>query len=163
MSGVAAAQQTLIDHLVESLEKAAEYNADSFVAPVAVIWTDEHREFEQLVPLLRERIPILTFGDYDPAKLTGPAEWIRCAVADTVTWERASDAAPVAYLPGVSRTQLRAVEECPPQLRTLAELVFRGVYFTQRNMNDWTLVGYLRNVEQGVGVEVARAERRGDS
>lgn len=155
MSAVAAAQQTLIDHLVESLQKAAEYNADSFVAPVAVIWTDEHREFEELVPLLRERIPILTFGDYDPAKLTGPAEWIRCAVAETVTWERPSDATPVAYLPGVSRAQLRAVEECPPPLRTLAELVFRGVYFTQRNSNDWTLVGYLRNVEQGVGAEVA--------
>jgi hypothetical protein len=155
MTVVAVAQQTLLDHLVKSLEEAADYNADSFSAPVAVVWTDEHREFEELVSLLRERTPILTFGDYDPLALTGPAEWIRCAVADTVPWERPSDAVPVVYLPGVSRAQLRAVEECPPALRTLAELVFRGVYFTQRNMNDWTLVGYLRNVEQGVGVEVA--------
>jgi hypothetical protein len=155
VTAVAAAQQTLIDHLVESLEKAAEYNADSLVAPVAVVWTDEHREFEELVSLLRERIPILTFGDYDPAKLTGPAAWIRGAVADTVPWERPADATPVVYLPGVSRAQLRAVEECPPPLKTLAELVFRGVFFTQRNMNDWTLLGYLRNVEQGIGVEVA--------
>jgi len=155
MTAIAAAQQTLIDHLVESLETAAEYNADSLVAPIAVVWTDEHREFEELIPLLRERAPILTFGDFDPATLTGPAEWIRCAVADTVPWERPSGATPIVYLPGVSRAQLRAVEECPPPLRTLAELVFRGAYFTQRNMNDWTLVGYLRNVEQGVGVEVA--------
>jgi hypothetical protein len=157
MTTVAAPPETLLDHLADSLQKAAEYNVDSLIAPVAVIWTDEDREFEELVDLLRDRLPLITLGDYNPEQATGPAEWIRCVLAGTVAWEPPADATPIVYLPGVSRAQLRAVEECPAELRTLAELVFRSVYFTQRNMNDWTLVGYLRNIEQGLGLEVAGA------
>jgi hypothetical protein len=155
MTTVVAPPGTLLDHLAGSLEKAAEYNSDSQIAPAAVIWTDEGCEFVELAGMLRDRLPLVTLGDYDPGSMTGPAEWIRCVLAGAVGWKRPSDVTPVVYLPGVSRAELRAVEECPPSLRTLAELVFRSVFFTQRNLNDWTLVGYLGNIEQGLGIEVA--------
>ncbi len=124
---------TVLDALLASLQKAAEYNQNDTVPPAAVLWTDERREWERLVPRLRTLLPhFLVFGAYDKATRTGPAIWLRCVLAGKmpdITW--APGSVPIIYLPGVSRATLRATEECPNELKPLAELQYRGVFWSQ--------------------------------
>ncbi len=60
------------------------------------------------------------------------------------------------YLPGVSRATLRATDECPHELKPLAELQYRGVIFSQANSKDWTIAAYLQTEKGGLNLTVAR-------
>ena len=76
---------TVFDTLLASLQKATDYNRDDTASPAAVLWPDEKREWERLVPRLRMSLPnFLIFGPYDPANRTGPAIWLRCVLAGKV-------------------------------------------------------------------------------
>lgn len=147
---------TILDALITTVRKASEYNKADQVAPVCVLWTDKDRQWESLLPRLREALPILTLGDYAPAERTGPAIWLRCMLArtlpDTDYWPDGET--PIIYLPGVSRQELRAVEECPRSLQPLAELQYRGVFFTQKNAKDWTIGAFLVSNDGGLGIPV---------
>ena len=73
---------TVLDALPASLHKAAEYNQNDTVAPAAVPWPDEKREWERLVPRLRTLLPhFLVFRPYDKSTRSGPAIWLRCVLA----------------------------------------------------------------------------------
>ena len=50
----------------------------------------------------------------------------------------------IIYLPGVSRATLRATEDCPQELKPLAELQYRGVIWSQANCKDWTVAATSR-------------------
>ena len=63
---------------------------------------------------------------------------------------------PIVYLPGVSRQELRAVEECPDSLKPLVELQYRGACWNQKNGKDWTVEAFLVSEEGGLGLDVAR-------
>jgi hypothetical protein len=63
---------------------------------------------------------------------------------------------PIIYLPGVSRQELRAVAECPARLMPLAELQYRGVFWSQANHKDWTVLAFLQASDGGLGLDVAR-------
>jgi hypothetical protein len=63
---------------------------------------------------------------------------------------------PILYLPGVSRQELRAVAECPPALVPLAELQYRGVFWSQVNHKDWTTLAFMQSADGGLGLDVAR-------
>jgi hypothetical protein len=65
-------------------------------------------------------------------------------------------ATPIVYLPGVSRQELRAVQECPGSLKPLVELQYWGVCWTQKNGKDWTVEAFLVSEEGGLGLDVAR-------
>ncbi len=149
---------TVFDALLGALSGMSACNHDDMVAPAAILWADEDRQWLALVPRLRQRLAhFLTFGDHDPATQTGPAIWLRCMLGRSLpeaTW--APEVVPVIYLPGVSRQALRAVESCPPPLRPLVELQFRGVVWTQQNGKDWTLAAFLQTKNGGLGLEVAR-------
>ena len=149
---------TVFDDLIDSLRKASVFNKDDVVPPAAVLWTDEKREFERLLPRLRLASPnVLTLGPYDPPTRTGPAIWLRCALAGRLTdFSLPSDAVPVIYLPGVSRPTMRATDECPPELRPLAELQYRGVFWSQHNGKDWTLPAFLQSEKGGLNLRIAR-------
>ncbi len=138
--------------LLGALGFAAEYNRSDVVPPAAVLWTDKERRWEAVVPGLRERLPLLTLGPYDREALTGPAIWLRCALAGALPEVELPDGTPVVYLPGVSRSDLRAVEDCPKDLQPLAELQYRGVIFSHPNGRDWTPAAFLG---KRLGVEVA--------
>ncbi len=142
--------------LVAALRKASEYNKADQVFPTCVLWTDKERQWETLLPRLRESLPIITLGDYIPAMRTGPAIWLRCMIARTLPdmdyW--ADSETPILYLPGVSRQELRAVEDCPRALQPLAELQYRGVFFTQKNAKDWTINAFLVSADGGLGIPV---------
>jgi hypothetical protein len=54
---------TLVDAVQETLERTATYNQNVQVAPAALLWTDEKREWERLLPRLRQAMPqLLTLG-----------------------------------------------------------------------------------------------------
>ena len=131
--------------LLDGLRSAAGYDRADVVPPAAVLWTDRDRWWEGIVPRLRGELPLLTLGAYDPGTLTGPAIWLRCALAGTLPDLELPEGVPVIYLPGVGRADLRAVEDCPRELRPLAELQYRGVLFTQKNARDWTPAALLQN------------------
>lgn len=153
-----ASPVTLFDALLASLRKAADYNRDDTVPPAAVLWPDEKREWERLVPRLRVILPqFLTFGSYDAAHRCGPAIWLRCVLAGKIaSVTLPTGTVPIIYLPGVSRATLRATEDCPPELRPLAELQYRGVIWSQANSKDWTVAAYLQTEKGGLQLTVAR-------
>lgn len=139
-----------------ALSRAADYNKADQTPPVAILWTDRDRQWEPLLPRLRAELPLLTLGPYDPSARTGPAIWLRCMIARTLPeadWP--ADQTPILYLPGVSRQDLRAVAECPPALKPLAELQYRGSLFTQKNARDWTIEAFLRSADGGLQIEVS--------
>jgi hypothetical protein len=155
---------TFLDELETALRRAAEYNRNDQSPPAAVLWPDAERAWVPLVPRLRERLPLLTLGEYDPESLTGPAIWVRCTLARTVPEAEGLPAGtPVVYLPGVSRAQVRAVDECPKALQPLAELQYRGVLWTQKNGKDWTLAAFLQSADGGLGIPVAADNATRDS
>jgi hypothetical protein len=150
-------QMTVLDALLEQLARAAEYNSNDQVPPAVILWPDSSREWVGLLPMLRERLPqLLTLGEYAPDEMTGPAIWLRCVIAgtlDAVTLP--GDATPIIYLPGVSRQDLRAVEDCPRYLQPLVELQYRGVFFSQVSSRDWTVLAFLVSEDGGLGLDVA--------
>ena len=158
MTVMAAAQSTVFDALVASLQAAAQYDRNDQAAPAVVLWTDRDGQWRPLLPRLRLALPqLLTLGDYDPAAKTGPAIWLRPMIARTlpvVDWP--DDIIPILYLPGVSRHHLRAVEDCPRALQPLAELQYRGVFWTQNNTNDWTVTAFLTSPHGGLSLDLAR-------
>lgn len=159
-----AAQQsaTLLEILARSLREC-DSPADGVERPAAILWTDPDRQWARLVSAWRKELPeLLVLGEYEPAEHMGPAIWLRCVV-DRELEEPAlpADRAPILYLPGVGRQMLRAGEDCPPELRPLVELLYRGTAWKHPNGQDWTVTAFLG--QRGVGLEVARDENTRDA
>jgi hypothetical protein len=147
-------QVTFLDALVDAIKRAGRYNKNDQVPPVVVLWTDKDPQWEPLLPLLRERLPLLTLGQYNPTVLTGPVYWLRCIIARTLPEPQLpADVTPIIYLPGISKQELRAVEDTPKLIQPLAELQYRGVLWTHKNGRDWTVAGFMQSTD-GLGIEV---------
>ena len=152
---------TILDILVEAVRKAAEYNSKSQIAPSCILWPDGGRQFESALPLLLKALPeLLVLGNYDAANRTGPAIWLRCAIAGKADGYDPQGKTPVVYLPGVSLDNLHDVEALPPSVRALAYYAFRGTLFLQgnwRNGKDWTALSFLMSKDAGCpGLDIAR-------
>jgi hypothetical protein len=149
---------TVLDALIQSLSRAGEYNRDDQVPPAVFLWPDKERQWEPLMPVLRERLAhLLTLGTYDVGTRTGPGVWLRCMIARSLPEAKWTEKdIPVIYLPGVSRQELRAVAECPAPLMPLAELQYRGAFWSQVNHKDWTVLAFLQSSDGGLGLDVAR-------
>ena len=147
----------MLDRLIRSLEQAARHHSDDSAAPAAVLWTDADGQWKALVDLLQPRMPhLLVYGSYDKAMKTGPAIWLKCAIARKLEdFPLSKDVVPIIYLPGVSRQELRAGEDCPEELQPLIELQFRGAVWMQRNGKDWTVEAFLGS-DDGLGLEIAK-------
>ena len=160
VTSVDFAGNTVIEALIRSLEAAAKFNSNDVVQPCAVLWTDHDIQWPPLIPQLRRLLPqLLTFGDYEPEYRTGPAIWLRSVVDRALpNVELPEGTTPIVYLPGVSRQELRAVQECPDRLKPLVELQYRGVFWTQKNGKDWTVAAFLVSGEGGLGFDVAHDE-----
>jgi len=149
-------RMTMLDALVAALTRAGVYNKNDQAPPAAVLWTDRERQWGPLLPQLRTRLPVLTLGPYAPAERTGPAYWLRCMIDRALDDDLLPpDVTPIIYLPGVSRAEIRAVEDCPRTLQPLAELQYRGVLWTHRNGRDWTVSAFLSSPDGGLDVELA--------
>lgn len=142
--------------LVLALQGAAKGNSHTAAPTAAVLWPDKERQWELAIGLFRQAMPnLLTLGTYDLESRTGPAIWLKCAMAGLVP-EVPLNGVPVLYLPGVSRAELRAIESCPRDLQPLAELQYRGVFWSQVNGKDWTLSAFLASKNGGLGLDVAQ-------
>lgn len=127
------------------------------VAPAAVVWTDGDGQWGELVARMRGELPTLfTLGEYDAARKTGPAIWLRCVVDRTLpdVWPREAGV-PILYLPRVERQHLRAGGDCPTELQPLVELQYRGTVWHQRNGRDWTVEAFLVSAD-GCNLDVAK-------
>lgn len=98
---------------------------------------------------------MLVFGDYCPDVREGPSIWLKCAVSGLIP-EIPLEGIPVIYLPGIRRSDLRAIESCPRDLQPLAELQYRGAFWSQANAKDWTLGAFLASKNGGLGLDVAQ-------
>lgn len=153
---------TLLDAVSVSLTKELSFNASDAVPPAAILWADPTGQWKPIVAFLRQFMPqLLTFGEYAPQKKQGPAIWLRTVIEPAIRqksfseldWE--TNAVPIIYMPGVSRQQLRAAEDCPAELRPLIELQYRGTVWKQRNGRDWTVEAFLVSSDGGLGLDMA--------
>lgn len=159
----------LLEHLIRSIRSASAYNPEIQVAPVCILWPDPERQWESIIPMLQQNMPELcVLGDYAPERRMGPAIWLRCVLTSgsippapfpvgaggEVSGEEKMVL--VFYLPGVSRQDLRAVETCPDHLKSLAELQYRGVIWSQISAKDWTVLAWLKSEQGGLGLDVAQ-------
>ena len=146
---------TLLDKLTEQLGQAAKGNSHTAAPAAAVLWPDKDRQWQAAIPALKKRMfNVLELGAYNPAERCGPAIWLKCSIAGVLP-ELRPDGVPVIYLPGVSRTELRAIESCPRHLQPLAELQYRGVFWSQANAKDWTVSAFLSSRNGGLGLKLA--------
>ena len=146
-------------------ESGTKFNSEVQEAPGCILWTDKTRQWEGVTQILLNEIPeLVILGDYDPENRTGPAIWIRCVISKKINDViPSSDSIPIIYLPGVSRQELRSVENCPKHLKPLVELQFRGAMWSQANTNDWTILAFLGSRHGGLGLEVARDNETKDA
>lgn len=149
---------TIADRLIENIREAASFNPDIEEKPHCILWTDHDRQWETLVHGMISQMPeLFILGDYDPGNRKGPAIWLRCVMARQQEGEAIpKGAVPVFYLPGVSRGELKDVRNCEQSFKVLAELQYRGKYWSQLNGKDWTLFAFLKSAQGGLGLDVAQ-------
>ena len=148
---------TLTDKLIESVQAAARVNRSLMVAPAAILWTDADRLWEPAILKLTKQLPeLFVLGAYTPGKRQGPSIWLKCAVAGTLDTPLPGGVIPILYLPGISRADLRAIETCSRELQPLAELQYRGVFWSQVNGKDWTVNAFLSAKKGGLGLDIAQ-------
>ncbi len=147
---------SLAASLVEALRLSAKGNSHTAASAAAVLWPDKERQWQAALPLLRRLVPgLFELGSYNPNARSGSAVWLKCAIAGVLP-QIQFQGVPVVYLPGVSRAELRAIESCPRSLQPLAELQYRGVFWSQVNAKDWTVSAFLASKNGGLGLEVAQ-------
>lgn len=148
---------TLLQALAAALKEALKVNGSVQARPAAVLWTDAEAQWTPaLAGLHAEGIGIATLGGYDPHARQGPAIWLKCVVAGLIPEMGGDNKPSVLYLPGVSRSDLRAIETCPRDMQPLAELQYRGVFWSQANGKDWTVNAFLTSKSGGLGLDVAQ-------
>ena len=150
--------QTLGLRVAAALRTTAQaYAAGDQVAPCAVLWTDPDRLWEGVMPELQALMPeMYRLGSYLPQQRSGPALWLRCIEARQVAGAPPAGTAPVLYLPGISREQLRAVEDCTPELAALVELQYRGAMWLHVNGKEWTPNAFQVSKHGWLDLDVAR-------
>ena len=158
MTAVEITGDAVIEALANSLEATAKYNPNDVVSPYAVLWTDHDTQWQPIIPQLRRLLPqLLTLGEYQPDLRIGPVIWLRSVVDRGLPeFLLPEGVTPIIYLPGTSRQELRAVQDCPDSLKPLVELQYRGVCWTQKNGRDWTVEAFLVSEEGGLGLDAAR-------
>lgn len=142
--------------LAEALLSAAKVNRSLMTVPAAVLWPDPERQWQHVVPSLAEVVPgLLTLGRYQPDLRQGPSIWLKTVIGGGIQLLKPG-VVPVVYLPGVSKADLRAIESCPRDLQPLAELQYRGSFWSQANGKDWTVSAFLSSKAGGLGLDVAQ-------
>ncbi len=152
----------LIDYLAEQLRSSANYNSAVQIAPAAILWTDIECQWQSAMPSIKQHLPeLVELGEYKPEERTGPAIWIKCAIAGVLEeCQLPKSKTPIIYLPGVSRKDLRAIEQCPDELRPLAELQYRGCWWAYNPAGrDWSIGSFLTNPRVGLELDVAKDKK----
>jgi hypothetical protein len=145
--------------MVKSIRKSAEYNPAALSAPVCILWPDREKRWLKDISAFRKELPeLLTLGDYVPDSLSGPGIWIRCAVAGRLDEYRSEGKVPIVYVPGFGIQNFLEIKECPDSLRPLAELQYRGVFWSQSATRDWTPHSFFTSDNGGLGLDIPESE-----
>jgi len=73
---------SLAASLVEALRLSAKGNSHTAASAAAVLWPDKERQWQAALPLLRRLVPgLFELGSYNPHARSGPAVWLKCAIA----------------------------------------------------------------------------------
>lgn len=155
--------ETLRDRIVLAVSDAGAHDPNVHVAPVAILWADEQRQWQSVIPHLRDRLRIVGYGAFDPDSHRGPAYWLRCVIAGTVQLDGGDEGRTVVYLPGVSREMVRSLDARSSDLGSLGGLQHRCTWFSHPNGKDWTVRSLLTNAERGLGLDVAQDSATADA
>ena len=152
--------RTVLAALMASLRDRAR-PIDGQKRPAAVLWADPAGGWRPLLPSLRREMPeLLSLGEYVPDDRSGPAIWLRTAMdraddsGSDVVPASGNGAPPVLYLPGASRRELRAGDDCPRRFKPLVELLYRGAVWAHPNGKEWTPWAFLGST-MGLALDVA--------
>ena len=63
---------------------------------------------------------------------------------------------PIIYLPGVSKNDLRNVEDARLEFQPLLEYQYTGTMFVQENGKEWTILAFIENNFSGLGLRVSK-------
>ncbi|MEZ8025427.1 BREX-1 system phosphatase PglZ type B [Vibrio sp. 1F255] len=152
----------VIEYLKDQLRGCATYNKSVQVAPAAILWTDIDCQWQSAMPYIKEQLPeLVELGDYKPEDRTGPAIWVKCAIAGKLEeCPLPEGLTPIIYLPGVGRKDLRAIEQCPEFLKPLAELQYRGSWWAYNSAGrDWTVGSFLTNPKVKLALDLAKDKK----
>lgn len=134
--------------------QATHFDPGDETGPTIILWPDENREWEPILPLLRKRLPILTWGPYDKEERCGPAVWIRCMVSRVLPEKFAPNTIPIVYLPGISKDMLTDSENRSGELEPLTEMIFTGVCWTGADGICWSVFQFFQDEVEGLGVQM---------
>ena len=150
---------TVREALIASLTAARKTN-DGQSRPTALLWTDEQKLWETVVPILQQNIPeLLVFGPYRPERKQGPAAYLFPLidhVLPELDWPE--DRIPIVYFPGIGNKQLRTDESCPWELQPFAAMKYRAVTWQKQEGSEWTPRSFLSDNSTSVGWKLSRDE-----
>ncbi len=150
--------KSIYDKVVYALKQAENHNSNVMVKPEVILWPDPENQWCDVIEVLQESIPhLLIYGKYEPFKNQGPAIWLKCMIAKVLpeaNWE--ADAIPIIYLPGVAKSDLRNVENAVFNFQPLLEYQYTGTLFIQENGREWSILAFVENPINGLGIKVAK-------
>jgi hypothetical protein len=162
--------------LIHGLARALIDSAQTFAGegwPAALVWPDPERQWFSAFADLRRRlashdVALYALGDYLPNEGIGPAIWVRCVIeapdAPGLMGVIAGAAHSVVLLPGISWRDLREPLTLTKSAQMLVDMQYRGDVFRQRRQaRDWTVATFLRDPDQGLGLDVAIDSRTDES
>jgi len=149
---------SIFDKVVQALKQAKNHNSNVMVKPEVILWPDPENQWSEVIDVLQESLPhLLIYGSYEPAKKQGPAIWLKCMIAQVLpeaNWD--AEAIPIIYLPGVAKSDLRNVENAVFNFQPLLEYQYTGTLFIQENGREWSILAFVENPINGLGVKVAK-------
>lgn len=150
--------ESIYNKVIQALKQAENHNSNIMVKPEVILWPDpENQWLDVIIDLQRELPELLVYGNYEPAKKSGPAIWIKCMLAKMLPeadWLQ--DRTPILYLPGVSKADLRNVENAVFDLQPLIEYQYTGVLFLQENGREWSVLAFVENAINGLGLKISK-------
>lgn len=149
---------SIYDKVIQALKQAENHNSSVMVKPEVILWPDPESQFAGVIGVLQSNLPqLMVYGTFDPAKKQGPAIWIKCMITRALpeaNWNE--NAIPIIYLPGVSKADLRNVENAVFNFQPLLEYQYTGNLFMQENGREWSILAFVENPEVGLGIRVAK-------
>ncbi len=149
---------SIYDKVIYALKQAEQHNSSIMVKPEVILWPDPENQWSEVIPVMQENLPqLISYGKYIPGKKQGPSIWIKCMVARVIPeaiWDE--EVTPIIYLPGVSKNDLRNVEEARLEFQPLLEYQYTGTMFVQENGKEWTILAFIENAASGLGLRVAK-------
>ncbi|WP_439504875.1 BREX-1 system phosphatase PglZ type B [Sediminibacterium sp.] len=149
---------SIYDKVVHALKQAENHNSNLMVKPEVILWPDPENQWCDVIEVLQKGIPhLLIYGNFEPSKKQGPAIWLKCMIAKVLpeaNWNE--EAIPIIYLPGIAKSDLRNVENAVFNFQPLLEYQYTGTLFMQDNGREWSILAFIENPINGLGIKVAK-------